>query len=117
MAAGPSIPIAASVLLLAAASLPATAQTYQCSGVVNGVPSQATIQFEQTPNTIYVTGIIQNSYAYYTFNGEMFGGSEGYILLVDNNTGERIDRVYIALTGGGFSIQPEGSGAYSFSCQ
>lgn len=105
------------VAVLLAAAAPAAAQTYNCTGVINGVPSQAVIQFEQTPNTTYVSGAIQNAYAYYTFNGEMFGGNEGYILLVDNNTGERIDRVYIALTGGGFAIRPEGSEAYGFSCQ
>jgi len=115
MAAGRSIPIAA--LLLAAVPAAASAQTWQCSGDVNGVPSQSVIQFEQTPNTIYVYGVIQNVYAYYTFNGEMFGGNEGYILLVDNNTGERIDRVYIALTGSGYAIQPEGSSIYSFYCE
>jgi hypothetical protein len=114
MVTGRSLPIAAAVILAAA---PAAAQTWQCSGVINGVPSQAVIQFEQTPNTTYVAGAIQNSYAYYSFNGEMFGGSEGYIMLVENNSGERIDRVYIALTGDGFFIQPEGSGSYGFSCR
>lgn len=109
-------PVLAAVLLSAAA-LPAAAQTWQCDGIVNGVPSQAIIQFEQTPNTIYVAGAIQNPYAYYSFNGEMFGGSEGYIMLVENNSGERIDRVYIALTGDGFFIQPEGSSSYGFSCR
>lgn len=107
--------VLASVLSLIAA--PAAAQTWQCTGVINGVPSQSVIQFEQTPNTVYVSGAIQNPYAYYTFNGEMFGGSEGYIALVENNSGERIDRVYIVLTGNGFAIQPEGSEAYGFSCQ
>lgn len=103
--------------LIAAATAPAAAQTYQCTGVINGVPSQSVIQFEQTPNTIYVSGAIQNAYAYYTFTGEMFGGSEGYIALTENNSGERIDRVYIALTGSGYAIQPEGSGAYAFECR
>ena len=103
--------------LLALAALPAAAQTYQCAGVINGVPSQSVIQFEETANTVYVSGVIQNPYAYYTFTGEMFGGHEGYIALTENNTGERIDRVYIALTGNGFSLQPEGSAPYAFSCQ
>lgn len=115
MAAGRCVPLAAALLL--AGPAPAAAQAYQCSGYVSGVLSQAVIQFEQTPNTVYVSGVIQNTYAYYTFNGEMFGGSEGFILLVDNTTGERIDRVYIALTGNGFAIQPEGSEPYAFSCQ
>lgn len=115
MVKGRSLSIAAA-LTLAAAS-PAMAQTWQCDGVINGVPSQAVIQFEETPNTIYVAGAIQNAYAYYSFNGEMFGGSEGYIMLVENSSGERIDRVYIALTGDGFLIQPEGSAAYGFSCR
>ncbi len=114
MVTGRSLWIFAALLPIA---VPAAAQTWQCAGVINGMPSQAIIQFEQTPNTIYVAGAIQNAYAYYSFNGEMFGGSEGYIMLVESNSGERIDRVYIALTGDGFLIRPEGSAAYGFSCR
>lgn len=95
----------------------AAGQIMSCQGNVNGVSSQSQIQFERTPNTIYVSGIIQNPYAYYTFNGEMFGGNEGFIALVNNRTGERIDRVYIALAGSGFAIRPENSYPYYFDCR
>lgn len=108
--------IAAAATLLVAAG-PAAAQSWQCTGVVGGVPSQSVIQFEETPNTIYVSGAIRNDYADYTFTGEMYGGNEGFILLTDNITGERIDRVYIVVTAGGYAIRPEGSEAYAFTCE
>lgn len=122
MAARPRMPTAArAVALLAAgpglAAGPATAQSWQCTGFVGGVPSQSVIRFERTPNTTFVSGAIENEYALYSFTGEMYGGNEGFILLTDTITGERIDRVYIVVTAGGYAIRPEGSEAYGFTCE
>lgn len=104
----------AATLILAA---PAAAQTFRCVGNLNGVPSQSAIQLERTPNTIYVSGMIQNPYAHYSFNGEMFGGNEGYISMVEQRTGERIDRVYIAITQVGYMIRAERSAPHEFECR
>lgn len=122
MAATPRKPAAACAAVLLVAGLgpaagPAAAQSWQCTGLVGGVPSQSVIQFERTPDTTFVSGAIENEYAAYTFTGEMYGGNEGFILLTDTITGERIDRVYIVVTAGGYAIRPEGSEAYGFTCQ
>jgi hypothetical protein len=101
----------------AAISAPAAAQAMRCVGLVGGVQSQSAIQFERTPNTIYVAGMIQNQFASYLFNGEMFGGNQGFISLVDQRTGERIERVYIALTPSGYMIRAERSAEQYFDCR
>jgi hypothetical protein len=95
----------------------AAQQAMRCVGLVGGVQSQSTIEFQRTPNTIYVTGMIQNQFAGYLFNGEMFGVTEGFISLVDQRTGERIERVYIALTPSGYMIRPERSAEQHFDCR
>ena len=95
----------------------AAQQTMRCRGVVSGVQSQSTIQFQRTPNTIYVEGMIQNQFASYLFNGEMFGVTQGFISLVEQRTGERIERVYIALTPSGYMIRPERSAEQYFDCR
>jgi hypothetical protein len=97
---------------------PAAAQTVmRCVGIVGGVQSQSAIQFERTPNTIYVAGMIQNQFASYLFRGEMFGGTQGFVSLVEQRTGERIDRVFIALTPSGYMIRPERSAEQHFECR
>ena len=95
----------------------AAQQAMRCVGLVGGVQSQSTIEFQRTPNTIYVAGMIQNQFAGYLFNGEMFGVTEGFISLVDQRTGERIERVYIALTPSGYMIRPERSAEQHFDCR
>ena len=105
------------IAALAMSAAPAHAQAMRCVGMVGGVQSQSAIQFERTPNTIYVAGMIQNQFASYLFNGEMFGRTEGYITLVDQRTGERIDRVYIALTPTGYMIRAERSAEQHFECR
>ena len=47
----------------------------------------------------------------------MFGVTEGFISLVDQRTGERIERVYIALTPAGYLIRPERSAEQHFDCR
>ncbi len=105
------------VAAVVTAASPAAAQAMRCVGLVGGVQSQSAIQFERTPNTIYVAGMIQNQFASYLFNGEMFGGNQGFINLVDQRTGERIERVYIALTPSGYMIRPERSAEQHFDCR
>ena len=96
--------------------------TMQCSGIINGVASQATLQIERVHagtqfQRSYVAGVIRNPNAHYTFQGELFGGNEGFISLVEHRTGERIDRVYIGAVPGGFMIRAENSAPHSFRCQ
>jgi hypothetical protein len=110
-----SLVVAAAVTAAAPAS--AQAQAMQCVGLVGGVQSQSAIRFERTPNTIFVAGLIRNQFASYLFSGEMFGGNEGFISLVDERTGERIERVYIALTAAGYMIRAERSAEQHFDCR
>ena len=106
------------LLSLGVAAQPAgPMETHQCAGTINGIASQSVIQLERANQSIYVAGTIQNAFASYTFNGEMFGGVEGFIILIDMRTGERNDRVYIAMVPGGYLIQPEGSPPYTFACR
>jgi hypothetical protein len=100
---------------LAAAS--ARAEATRCVGLVGGVESESTIQFQRTPHTTYVAGAIENQFASYLFNGEMFGGTEGYVSLVDQRSGARVDRVYIALTESGFMVRAERSAPQYFDCR
>src|SRR5262245_53371450 len=104
-------------IALMMSSAPAAAQAMRCVGLVGGVQSQSAIQFERTPNTSYVAGMIQNQFASYLFNGEMFGETEGFISLVDRRSGERIERVYIALTPSGYMIRAERSAEQYFDCR
>ena len=96
--------------------------TMQCAGIINGVHSQAVVQVERIHagtqfQRSFVTGVIQNPNAHYTFQGELFGATEGFISLVEHRTGERIDRVYIGAVPGGFMIRAENSAPHTFRCQ
>src|SRR5687767_3406990 len=69
---------------------------FQCSGYVNGVASEALL--EVAPGGLYtegpgVAGRIRNRFADYTFNGTLFGGTQGFVSLVELRTRARIDRV------------------------
>ena len=107
---------------LATAALTTTAdaqQRYACSGYVTGVPSEAML--EVSPGGLYtegpgVAGWIRNEFAQYSFNGILFGGSEGYVSLVGLHTGERIDRVWIGVGSGGFALRTEDGATYTFQC-
>lgn len=93
--------------------------TYQCVGNINGVRSAAVVQVEPGGNWggPYVAGQIRNQYAGYHFTGELFGGTEGYVSLVDAVSGQRIDRVWIGVTQGGFMLVTEDGSRYPFSCR
>lgn len=97
--------------------------TYQCAGDIGGVQSTALLQIEPGGGQTgqgggpYVAGQIQNATTAYSFTGELFGGTEGYMTLVDAQTGERIERVWIGLGQSGFSFMPEGGPRYDFACQ
>jgi hypothetical protein len=96
--------------------------TMQCGGVINGVASQALVQIERVHagtqfQRSFVTGVIQNPNAHYTFQGELFGATEGFISMTERRTGERIDRVYIGAAPGGFMIRAENSAPHTFRCQ
>ena len=93
---------------------------FQCSGYINGIPSQAILKI--SPGGIYtegpgVAGQIRNQFADYTFNGILFGGSEGYVALVEHRSRERIDRVWIGLGQSGFALRTEDGAAYTFQCR
>jgi hypothetical protein len=94
-------------------------QTYQCNGNISGLQSSAVLQVESGGYSggPYVTGQIQNQATAYTFTGELFGGTEGFVSLVEINTGQRIDRVWIGLNQMGFTLVPEDGSRYVFSCQ
>ena len=94
------------------------AMTYRCQGSIGGVLSAAIIEVQPggSYGGPYVAGRIQNNVAAYTFTGELFGGNEGYIALVDSRTGERIDRVWIGIANGGFALVTQEGTRYSFRC-
>jgi hypothetical protein len=118
-------------VLLAAALLTATAfatdadaqqgiRRFQCAGYVSGVPSQALLEI--TPGGLYtegpgVAGRIRNQFADYMFSGTLFGGTEGFVSLVELGTGARIDRVWIGLSQAGFALRTEDGAIYGFQCQ
>lgn len=109
---------ASSALHTQAAQAQARTVTYQCRGNIGGVLSAAIIEIQ--PGGMYggpyVAGRIQNNVASYTFTGELFGGNEGYVALVDLNTGARIDRVWIGIGNGGFALRTEDGTQYAFNC-
>jgi hypothetical protein len=110
---------AGSVMLYTqAAHAQARTVTYRCKGDIGGVASAAIIEIQPGGNYggPYVAGRIQNNAAAYTFTGELFGGTEGYIALVDQNIGARIDRVWIGIGNGGFGLRTEDGTRYTFSC-
>jgi hypothetical protein len=94
-------------------------QTYRCVGVIGGVQSTATLQVEPGGSWggPYVSGQIRNRVAAYAFTGELFGGTEGFVSMVEKSTGERIDRVWIGVSRAGFVLVPEGGPRYAFECQ
>jgi hypothetical protein len=92
----------------------------QCTGNVTGIPSKALI--EVTPGGRYtegpgVAGRISNQFADYTFNGILFGGTEGFVSLVELRTGARIDRVWIGVSAAGFALRTEDGAIYTFQCK
>ena len=114
--------VAATALATASLATGVRAQgvhTYQCVGNINGVRSQAVVQVEGggTYGGPYVAGQIQNPYTAYHFTGELFGGTEGYVSLVEAGSGQRIDRVLIGVTNSGFVLATEDGARYPFSCR
>jgi hypothetical protein len=107
------------------AATPALAQpagpvtSMQCAGIINGVASQATVQIERLHAGPRSPGASSpaSPNAHYTFQGELTGGLEGFISLVEHRTRERIDRVYIGAVPGGFMIRAENSAPHTFRCQ
>lgn len=92
---------------------------YQCVGYINGVASQALIEI--SPGGLYtegpgVAGMIRNQFANYSFTGTLFGTSEGYVSLVEQQRGERIDRVWIGVSQVGFALRTEDGATYQFQC-
>ena len=74
------------------------------------VASQALLEI--TPGGVYtegpgVAGRISNQVADYTFSGTLFGGTEGFVSLVELRTGARIDRVWIGVSQAGFALRTE----------
>jgi len=93
---------------------------FQCAGNVTGVPSQALLEI--TPGGAYtegpgVAGRIRNQFADYTFSGTLFGGTEGFVSLVELRTGTRMDRVWIGLGQSSFALRTEDGALYGFQCQ
>lgn len=95
-------------------------QRFQCTGNITGVPSKASL--EVTPGGFYtegpgVAGRISNQFADYTFSGILFGGTEGFVSLVERRTKARIDRVWIGLSVAGFALRTEDGAVYTFLCK
>ena len=93
---------------------------FKCTGNVTGVPSKAMLEI--TPGGLYtegpgVAGRISNQFADYTFNGILFGGTEGFVSMVELRTRSRIDRVWIGLGAGGFALRTEDGAIYAFQCK
>jgi hypothetical protein len=116
--------LAAALLMVAASAPDADAQQnirrFQCIGSVTGVPSQALL--EVTPGGLYtegpgVAGQIRNQFADYTFSGTLFGGTEGFVSLVERRTGARIDQVWIGLSQIGLALRTEDGAMYMFQCR
>ena len=115
--------LAAALLMVTAFATDADAQQgirrFQCTGFVTGVPSQALLEI--TPGGFYTEGPavagILNQFADYTFNGILFGGTEGFVSLVELRTGARIDRVWIGLSQAGFALRTEDGAMYAFQCR
>ena len=92
----------------------------QCAGFINGVAGQASLEI--TPGGLYkegpgVAGQIGNQFVNYVLSGTLFGGAEGFMLLVDLRTGERIDRVWIGWSQLGFALRTEDGTVYPFQCR
>jgi hypothetical protein len=111
-------------LMVTAFAMDADAQQgirrFQCTGYVTGVPSQALLEI--TPGGFYtegpgVAGRIRNQFTDYTFSGILFGGTEGFVSLVELRTGVRIDRVWIGLSQDGFALRTEDGAMYAFLCR
>jgi len=93
---------------------------FQCVGYVNGVASQALLEIRPGGRETEgpgVAGSISNPFADYTFNGTLFGGTEGFVSLVELRTGARIDRVWIGLSQAGFALRTEDGALYEFQFQ
>jgi hypothetical protein len=93
---------------------------FQCAGNVTGVPSEAVLEI--TPGGLYtegpgVAGRIRNQLADYSFSGTLFGGTEGFVSLVELRTRVRIDRVWIGLGQAGFALRTEDGAMYAFECR
>lgn len=111
--------LALALLCLPAAGLAQSSRNvYQCQGSINQVASSATLQIEQGGyrGGPYVAGSISNRITSYTFNGELFGGTEGYISLLEIPGGQRIDRVWIGIGQSGFVLRTEDGAVFRFSC-
>jgi len=116
--------LAAALLVATAFAMDADAQQgirrFQCAGYVTGVLSQALLEI--TPGGFHtegpgVAGRIRNQFTDYTFSGTLFGGSEGFVSLVELRTGARIDRVWIGLSRAGFALRTEDGATYAFQCR
>jgi hypothetical protein len=116
--------LAAALLMVTAFTMHADAQQrirrFQCTGYVNRAPSQALLEI--TPGGFYtegpgVAGRIRNQFTDYTFSGTLFGGTEGFVSLVELRTGARIDRVWIGLSQAGFALRTEDGAVYAFQCR
>lgn len=120
----PLVRLAAVLLMAIAFATDVDAQQatrhFKCAGYVNGVASEALLEI--TPGGIYtegpgVAGLIRNPFAEYTFEGTLFGGTEGYVSLVELRTGARIDRVWIGMSQAGFALRTEDGATYQFQFQ
>jgi hypothetical protein len=120
--------LTAAFLMVTAFPMDADAQQgmrrFQCTGYVTGVLSQALLEI--TPGGLYtegpgVAGRIGNQFTDYTFSGTLFGGTEGFVSLVELRTGARIDRVWIGvwigLSQAGFALRTEDGAMYAFECR
>ncbi len=110
--------VAAIAVCLSGTAL-ADMQTFHCKGQINGVTTGAVLQIEAGGFYAgpFVGGRLQNAHASYQFNGELFGGSQGYVSLVESPGGARIDRVWIGIGNGGFALRTEDGAFYAFNCR
>jgi hypothetical protein len=93
---------------------------YTGFGYVNGVLTQASLEI--TPGGLYtegpgVAGRIRNHFADYLFSGTLFGGTEGFVSMVEGGTGNRLDRVWIGVNLVGFALRTEEGAVYAFQFQ
>lgn len=116
--------LAVALLMVATFAADAIAQQgvrrFQCTGKVTDVMSKASL--EVAPGGFYtegpgVAGQISNQFADYTFSGILFGGTEGFVSMVEIRTGSRIDRVWIGLSAAGFALRTEDGAIYAFQCK
>jgi hypothetical protein len=86
-------------------------------GNVNGVLTLASLEI--TPGGLYtdgpgVAGRIRNQFADYLFSGTLFGGTEGFVSMVEGRTKIRMDRVWIGVNLVGFALRIEEGAVYAF---